>query len=114
VTKARGWWVVERDRDGSTNSERIQGWVPAGCLLETNVSVADAVTDARTRTTKDTCQSPILPFNLMSTSYPGVALLAYQKKGDGELDLSKDDLLRVYKRYNNRSYVRISAFFSSC
>lgn len=30
----------------------------------------------------------------------------YKKKGDEELDLFKDDVLRVFKRYNHWSYVR--------
>jgi hypothetical protein len=29
----------------------------------------------------------------------------YKKKGDEELDLVKDDSLRVFKRYNHWSYV---------
>ena len=32
----------------------------------------------------------------------------YKKKGDEELDLIKDDSLRVFKRYNHWSYVRVS------
>jgi len=31
----------------------------------------------------------------------------YTKKGEEELDLVKDDLLRVFKRYNHWSYVSI-------
>ena len=30
----------------------------------------------------------------------------YKKKGEEELDLAKDDALRVFKRYNHWSYVR--------
>jgi bZIP factor len=29
----------------------------------------------------------------------------YKKKGDEELDLFKDEVLRVFKRYNHWSYV---------
>lgn len=32
----------------------------------------------------------------------------YTKKGDEELTLAKDDSLRVFKRYNHWSYVRVS------
>jgi hypothetical protein len=42
----------------------------------------------------------------VSTSFPGYALMDYKKKGDEELDLFKDDVLRVFKRYNHWSYVR--------
>jgi protein STE50 len=31
----------------------------------------------------------------------------YKKKGDEELDLIKDDSLRVFKRYNHWSYVSV-------
>jgi hypothetical protein len=33
-------------------------------------------------------------------------LIDYKKKGVEELDLFKDDMLRVVKRYNHWSYVR--------
>jgi len=36
----------------------------------------------------------------------------YKKKGDEELDLFKDDVLRVFKRYNHWSYVRLSRWRS--
>lgn len=92
-----------------------QGWVPAGCLLETNVPVASAIAEANAAksagwssgTPPDTPNSktPILPLSIISTSFPGIALMDYKKKGDEELDLIKDDALRVFKRYNHWSYV---------
>lgn len=92
-----------------------QGWVPAGCLLETNVPVAvaiEAANAARSTTTgspppSPTMKTPILPLSILSTSFPGVALMDYNKKGEEELDLVKDDFLRVFKRYNHWSYVSI-------
>ena len=48
---------------------------------------------------------PILPLHILSTSFPGIALTEYKKKGEEELDLVKDDALRVFKRYNHWSYV---------
>ncbi|KAH7929123.1 hypothetical protein BV22DRAFT_1102687 [Leucogyrophana mollusca] len=126
LSRARGWWVVQRDPTGSgvvdTDTSK-QGWVPAGCLLETNVPVASAIaeataassstsvgpsssaeagsTDASPGTQKKT---PILPLSIISTSFPGIALMEYKKKGEEELDLAKDDALRVFKRYNHWSY----------
>jgi bZIP factor len=50
-------------------------------------------------------RTPILPLSIISTSFPGIALMDYKKKGDEELDLVKDDSLRVFKRYNHWSYV---------
>ena len=50
-------------------------------------------------------KTPILPLSIISTSFPGIALMDYSKKGDEELDLAKDDALRVFKRYNHWSYV---------
>jgi hypothetical protein len=102
-----------------------QGWVPAGCLLETNVPVASAIAEATAAKGAYTSGSPpgspisktpILPLSIISTSFPGIALMDYKKKGDEELNLVKDDLLRVFKRYNHWSYVRCSSslagFFS--
>jgi len=51
-------------------------------------------------------KTPILPLSIISTSFPGIALMDYNKKGEEELDLVKDDALRVFKRYNHWSYVR--------
>lgn len=117
LSRARGWWVVQRDPTGSgiVDTDIVkQGWVPAGCLLETNVPVASAIAEATAAkngsssdSSPDTLisKTPILPLSIISTSFPGIALMDYSKKGDEELDLVKDDALRVFKRYNHWSYV---------
>ena len=117
LSRARGWWVVQRDPTGSgiVDTDIVkQGWVPAGCLLETNVPVASAIAEATaakngsaSESSPDTLisKTPILPLSIISTSFPGIALMDYSKKGDEELDLVKDDALRVFKRYNHWSYV---------
>ncbi|RDB23537.1 Protein STE50 [Hypsizygus marmoreus] len=116
LSRARGWWVVQRDPTGSGIVETDivkQGWVPAGCLLETKVPVASAIAEATAAKGSSTSGSPphtpisktpILPLSIISTSFPGIALMDYKKKGDEELDLAKDDALRVFKRYNHWSY----------
>ncbi|PSR76158.1 hypothetical protein PHLCEN_2v8656 [Hermanssonia centrifuga] len=117
LSRARGWWVVQRDPAGSGLIEpdtTKQGWVPAGCLLETSVPVATAIAEATARGTSSTGgvspplspagSTPILPLSILSTSFPGIALMEYKKKGEEELDLAKDDSLRVFKRYNHWSY----------
>ncbi|KAI1796613.1 hypothetical protein LXA43DRAFT_566626 [Ganoderma leucocontextum] len=117
VSRARGWWVVQRDPAGTGQVDQDpskQGWVPAGCLLETKIPVAAAIAEA-TATSRGTPSAspppttppgttPILPLSILSTSFPGIALMDYKKKGDEELDLQKDDSLRVFKRYNHWSY----------
>lgn len=112
LSRARGWWVVQRDPTGSgvvdTDTSK-QGWVPAGCLLETNVPVASAIAEAtaaaRASGAPDAdSKTPILPLSIISTSFPGIALMDYKKKGEEELDLVKDDAVRVFKRYNHWSY----------
>jgi hypothetical protein len=120
ISRARRFWVVQRDPAGTgvVNSDtRKQGWVPAGCLLETRIPVAAATAVAEASqvsrsnfespspifTTKD----PILPLHIVSTSFPGHALMDYKKKGDEEMDLFKDDVLRVFKRYHHWAYVRM-------
>lgn len=115
LSRARGWWVVQRDPTGSgvVDTDIVkQGWVPAGCLLETNVPVASAIAEATAANSSSNrspetsaSRTPILPLSIISTSFPGVALMDYKKKGDEELDLVKDDALRVFKRYNHWSYV---------
>lgn len=47
---------------------------------------------------------------MVSTSYPGVALMSYAKTGGDEMDLSKDDVMWVFKRYSHWSYVRCLSF----
>ena len=91
--------------------------MPAGCLLETNVPVASAIaeaTAAKGGSPDGANKTPILPLSIISTSYPGVALMDYRKKGDEELDLAKDDALRVFKRYNHWSYVRCHIHVICC
>ena len=116
LSRARGWWVVQRDPTGSgiVDTDIVkQGWVPAGCLLETKVPVASAIAEATAAkqgsgsppATPSVSKTPILPLSIISTSFPGIALMDYKKKGDEELDLVKDDALRVFKRYNHWSYV---------
>ncbi|KAK7686418.1 hypothetical protein QCA50_010642 [Cerrena zonata] len=116
LSRARGWWVVQRDPAGSGLVEpdtSKQGWVPAGCLLETNVPVASAIAEATSRghpssddnnSSDPANKTPILPLSILSTSFPGIALMDYKAKGEEELDLIKDDTLRVFKRYNHWSY----------
>ncbi|KAJ7460650.1 hypothetical protein FB451DRAFT_1371522 [Mycena latifolia] len=120
LSRARGWWVVQRDPTGSgvVDTDIVkQGWVPAGCLLETNVPVASAIAEATAAKGSSSSSSnsdsppetpvsktPILPLSIISTSFPGIALMDYKKKGEEELDLVKDDALRVFKRYNHWSY----------
>ncbi|EIW58736.1 uncharacterized protein TRAVEDRAFT_149101 [Trametes versicolor FP-101664 SS1] len=114
VSRARGWWVVQRDPAGTGYVDQDpskQGWVPAGCLLETKVPVAAAIAEATARggmvgtpPSSPPGTTPILPLSILSTSFPGIALMDYKKKGEEELDLQKDDSLRVFKRYNHWSY----------
>lgn len=109
--RARGWWNVQCDPQGTgivDPDNGRSGWVPAGCLLETRVPVATAVAEAAGSASPSAVagKSPILPLSIISTSFPGVALMDYHKKGDEELELFKDDTLRVFKRYNHWSYVR--------
>jgi hypothetical protein len=114
---------VQRDPTGTgvvDSDTSKQGWVPAGCLLETRIPVATAVAEASHATGSNSdppeppspvsnTKTPILPLHIVSTSFPGYALMDYKKKGDEELDLFKDDVLRVFKRYNHWSYVRCLA-----
>ena len=112
---------MQRDPTGTgivDSDTSKQGWVPAGCLLETRIPVATAVAEASHAMGSNSeppeppsppipnTKTPILPLHIVSTSFPGYALMDYKKKGEEELDLFKDDVLRVFKRYNHWSYVR--------
>jgi hypothetical protein len=120
ISRERGWWVVQRDPAGTgvvDSDTRKQGWVPAGCLLETRIPVAAARAVAEASHVSGsnfespsptfTTKAPILPLHIVSTSFPGHALIDYKKKGDEEMDLFKDDVLRVFRRYKHWSYVRM-------
>jgi protein STE50 len=79
------------------------------------VPVASAIAEAKGQTASpdpSSSKTPILPLSIISTSFPGIALMDYKKKGDEELDLAKDDGLRVFKKYNHWSYVRLLIFLS--
>ncbi|KAG8767312.1 Adaptor for signal transduction, partial [Ceratobasidium sp. 428] len=48
IGRAKGWWIVQRDSPGTGVLEENakHSWVPAGCLLETAVPPAAAVSEA--------------------------------------------------------------------
>ncbi|GAA5880250.1 hypothetical protein JCM1840_003408 [Sporobolomyces johnsonii] len=112
---------------------RKSAWVPAGCLLETSVppvsllsassnSLAASSSSApdlnsSTGSSKSAPSSstvpahegnaatvPILPSYVVSVSTPGIALMDYQPRGAGELEVRKGQPLRILKRYNHWSY----------
>lgn len=109
----------------SYRAEHASGWVPAGCLLETSrplSSIVDAeVISSHVRSGPSTISNPstptvlasgaqmdvkrasIPPALITSTSTPGIMLMDYQS-AEGDLDLRKDERLRVFKRYNHWSY----------
>ncbi|KAF8605929.1 hypothetical protein BDV93DRAFT_521272 [Ceratobasidium sp. AG-I] len=109
IGRAKGWWIVQRDSPGTGIEEENprHSWVPAGCLLETSIPPATAVSEAVGRSVTNygvTDYRPIMPIHLTSTSFSGVALRTYHVKGDEELELMKDEYVRVFKRYNHWSY----------
>ena len=114
LSRARGWWFVRRDSSGPGQADlkqSEQGWVPAGCLLETSMPVAQAIATTRSGT-YTRFNTPIIPSIIVSTSYPGFALNNYRtKEGKEVLDIVKDDELRVFKQYKYWSYVCLSAPF---
>lgn len=109
LQKTKGWWVVHRDLGPSGASDtgtRKSAWVPAGCLLETNVpplSLADLSTLSSTAP-HNAANVPIEPAYVVSVSTPGVALMDYVRNGSDELDVKKGTQLRILKRYNHWSY----------
>ncbi|CAE6413118.1 unnamed protein product [Rhizoctonia solani] len=109
IGRAKGWWVVQRDPTGTGVHDETakHSWVPAGCLLETSIPPAVAVSEATRQPVSDygaTEYRPIMPVHLASTSFAGIALRTYHVKGDEELEVQKDEYVRVFKRYNHWSY----------
>jgi hypothetical protein len=120
LSKAKGWWVVQRDRGGSGRPDVEgargrddenghhpgvihSGWVPAGCLLETSRPLAGVFLSAPEENgesgdkDRSMATAPIPPAVITSTSTPGVMLMDYAAPEDA-LDLRKEDRLRVFKR----------------
>lgn len=113
LSKAKGWWIVQRDPSGlgATNPDSsLAGWVPAGCLLELarppaasgGAFGAMAAQHGGVSSGRDKLRLA----DIVSTSYPGVALMSYTQSGGDEMNLDKDDVMWVFKRYSHWSYVR--------
>ncbi|KAG8872993.1 Adaptor for signal transduction [Tulasnella sp. 332] len=118
------WWQVQRDPSGLgiVDDTAKGGWVPSGCLLETSVppATATAETTALVSTqpgSQDAPSSlsqssgrlfefegPILPYRIVSRNFVSIALMDWLPQGDYELCLVKDDVLRVFKKYNHWCY----------
>lgn len=91
---------MHRDTKATEESDIVRsGWVPQGCLLEISVPPSSF------STTPVPSSIPINPTSIVSVSTPGLALMDYSPRGSDEINLKKDDKLRVFKRYNHWSYV---------
>lgn len=114
ISRETSWLVVQRDPTGFglIDADYAQlGWVPTSCLLETDVPIAAAISDALSLhicswETWPIYRRPILPGSVVSPNWSGVALIDYKPIGDTEVSLDKLDAIRVYRRYSNWSYVR--------
>ncbi|KZV66155.1 hypothetical protein PENSPDRAFT_613063 [Peniophora sp. CONT] len=124
ISRAPGWWLVQRDPQGTgavNGDPSKQGWIPTGCLLETRIPIAYAATSTSTNSLNfsSTTQSssidytsrridaytPILPQCFVTASVPCYAIVEYKKRNAEEVELSKDETLRVFKRYKHWTYV---------
>ncbi|KAF8325813.1 uncharacterized protein EI90DRAFT_2019763 [Cantharellus anzutake] len=120
VSRWQGWRIVQKDPSGTgvVDDKAAKGWVPTGCILETHIPPALAMSEAKAtnsslRTTGSNpngspttahLKSPILPSKIISASFLGIALIDYPGRGEHELTLARGDVLRAFKRYNNWSY----------
>lgn len=110
---------MQRDFTGSgilDEYSEYKGWVPTGCFLETRTPVAAALGEVKMVQTFGSDSSalswldqlscaPILPGCIRSSGTPGLVLMDHTKKNDEEVDLQKNDQIRVYKRYKHWAYV---------
>lgn len=104
--QAKGWWRVKRHRtstprqpnptsDNDPNADLTEGWVPSGCLVEVSSLPPES---ARPDDPKSIVHAP---GSLLSQHVYGPALLDYKPVGDGELRLTKGEVLAIYKRYSS-------------
>lgn len=115
-SKSDGWWIVERrarapeiangfakdangEQDAMLGIGQI-GWVPAGCLLETEEAWNGATTTvpANVVSPGSSTAPPVSSF------VPAQARADYVKAGTDELSVQTGDDLRIYKRYNHWVY----------
>jgi bZIP factor len=64
-------------------------------LLELSRPIAEIGGKRTVDADGSTGTQPIPHDCVLSSSFPGIALMDYTKKGEDELDLKRDDLLRV-------------------
>ena len=108
LSRAPGWWFVRRS---TPDPHPLSGWVPAGALLETSIPVPVPVRSPALKEPPHPAAAPttapIAPRHILSTHFPASVLRAYRARGDGEVGgVREGEVVRVYKRYNNWSYVR--------
>ncbi|KAL4062485.1 hypothetical protein J3A83DRAFT_1433499 [Scleroderma citrinum] len=112
ISRLYDWLVVQRDPTGAglvRTDTSVQRWAPDGCFLETIIPVASAITEAMASTALNVgSRAPIFPTRIISSSFPGIALMDYKAKGDEEINLMTGDAVRIFKLYNYWSYVRHS------
>ncbi|WWC86042.1 uncharacterized protein L201_000913 [Kwoniella dendrophila CBS 6074] len=100
LSKAKGWYIVQKDPDGlGKSNDPTQGWVPAGCLLELSQPISLVSPTATGEIATYPGLSPLPPDTILSSSYAGNVLMDYEAKGDAELSLKEGDKVRVYKKY---------------
>ncbi|ORX34205.1 hypothetical protein BD324DRAFT_637089 [Kockovaella imperatae] len=105
LSKAKGWYIVQRDPAGMGNitpDQSKSGWVPAGCLLELHSPIS--LLSAAPPDPAYPGLAPIPPPAIMSSSYPGVVLMDWEAKADDQVNLREGDRVRVYKKYCHWSY----------
>lgn len=111
LSKAKGWWAVERDPTGTGSivpDVSKANWVPAGCLLEClrPPGFSSSSSSSPGSPLNGSFPRMLRLDNILSTSFPGVALMDYQseKREEEEMGLTKGDVVWVFKRYSHWSY----------
>jgi hypothetical protein len=109
MNKAKGWYVVQKDQDGLGNvvsDTSKTGWVPAGCLLELSspISLVSPSIAPGESLPAYPGLAALPPSAILSSSYPGIALMDYTAKADTELSIKDGERVKVYKKYTHWSY----------
>ncbi|VDC00978.1 unnamed protein product [Peniophora sp. CBMAI 1063] len=120
ISRATGWWLVQRDLEGKGNiidaSKSGQGWVPTKCLLETRLPVLYALAfkstfagsltldSINTVPREITAHTPILLRYIVTSSCRRYAIADHRRANATQLDISRGDVLRVFKKCQTWAY----------
>lgn len=101
MSKAKGWYIVQRDANGNGNiipDQSKSGWVPAGCLLELQAPIA-VLNSGKQYDLAYPGLAPLPSSAIVSSSYPGTILMDWSAKAEDQATFKEGERVKVYKKY---------------